>query len=122
MRYPAAMRLRTKRHITTFIAALFAVSLGLHGLMTARANAQMTAAASHIAMSSGDEPMDCPGHGGADQASCLAVCAGFIGVLFEPAALHFVETRALHADERVVSLSDRNVPPNPYPPRPSALI
>jgi hypothetical protein len=120
MRYPAAMHPRTKRRITFITAVLFALSLGLHGLLTTAANAKMTAAASH--MSSSDEPMDCPGHDGADKAGCLAVCAGFIGILFDPAELLFIQSHGIHADERIVSLSDRSVPPDPYPPRPSALI
>ena len=117
------MHLRTKRRITALItAALFAVSLGFHGLLTTAAEAKMTAAASHVGMSSGDEPMNCPGPDGADQASCVAICAVFVGVVFEPARLPFGQSSVIEADERIVSLSDRSVPPDPYPPRPSPLI
>ena len=117
------MHLRTKRRMTAFLTAiLFAVSVGLHGQLTTAANAQMTSTASHMGMSAGDEPMNCPGHDGADQTTCAALCAAFVGILFEPAALPLVQSRATHADERIVSLSDRVIPPDPYPPRPSALI
>lgn len=116
------MHLRSKRRITAMItAALFVVSLALHGLLTTAANAQMTTAPSHVGMSSGDEPMNCPGHDGADQASCFAICA-IIGIVFEPAALPVIRSHEIHAGALIVSLSDRSVPPDPYPPRPSALI
>ncbi len=123
MRYLVAMHLRKKRRFAVLImAAFFAVSLGLHGLLTTAANAQMTEGALHMAMPSDGEPMNCPGHDGADQANCLATCAAFVGVLFEPVALPFVQIRVIHAGARIVSLSDRSIPPDPYPPRPSALI
>ena len=123
MRYLGDMHLRTKRRIANFATAvLFAVSLGLHGLLTTAANAKMTAA-SHMAMSSGDGPMNCPGHDdGAGQATCLAICAAFVGILLEPTALPFVRSHEIHAADLVMLLIDRSVPPDPYPPRPSALI
>ena len=117
------MHLREEPRLTSLImAALFALSLGLQGLLTTAADAKMIASASHVGMSSGDEPMDCPGQDGADQASCFAVCAGSIGILFEPAELLFVSSRRVNADGLIMSLRDRSVPPDPYPPRPSALI
>ena len=117
------MHLRTKRRITAMVtAALFVVSLGLHGLVVTAANAQMTTAPSHVGMSSGDEPMNCPGQDGADPASCYAVCAAFTGIVFEPAGLPVVRSQEIHAGALIVSLSDCAIPPDPYPPRPSALI
>jgi hypothetical protein len=117
------MHVRAMRRITAFIlAGLFAVSLGLHGLLAATASANMDAPASHSAMASGDEPMNCPGPDGADPASCYAICAAFIGIVFEPARLPVALSNKIHAGAAIVSLSDRSIPPDPYPPRPSALI
>jgi hypothetical protein len=116
------MHLRSKRRIAAFIlAGLFAVNLGLHGLLPTTASANMDAPASHSAMSSGDEPMNCPGPEGADKANCLAICA-VIGIVFEAAGLPVVRSHKIHAGALIVSLSDRVIPPDPYPPRPSALI
>jgi hypothetical protein len=121
IRYLVAMHLRTKRRITAVItAALFVVSLGLHGLLTTPANAQMAPAPSH--MFSGDDPMNCPGQDGADPAICYAICTAFIGIVFEPARLPVVLSHKIHAGALIVSLRDRSIPPDPYPPRPSALI
>ncbi len=118
------MRRKPHRRIASLVTALlFAVSMIAQGLVTTTANAKMVAAASDIAMSSGDPTMDCPGSGqdAADKDSCIAVCAGFIGILFEPAALPLVQSRSAAADDGIASLSDRSLPPDPYPPRPSAL-
>ena len=117
------MHLRAKRRITAVItAALVVVSLGFHGLLTTAANAQMTTAPSHVGMSSGDDPMNCPGPDGADPAICNAICAAFIGIVYDPARLPVVLSHKIHAGALIVSLSALTVPPDPYPPRPSALI
>ena len=121
MPYRVAMDVRVKRRLTAMItAALFVASLGLHGLLTTASSAQMTATPSHVGMPSG-EPVNCPGPDGADQASCFAICA-VIGIVFDPARLPVVGSHKIHAGALIVSLSDRSIPPDPYPPRPSALI
>ena len=119
MAYPVLMDLGMKRRIAALIlVGLFAVSLGLQGALATTANAKMIATASLAAMSL----MNCPGQDEADQTSCFAICAAFIGIVFEPARLPVVLSHKIHAGALIVSLRHRSIPPDPYPPRPSALI
>ena len=123
MAYPVLMDLGMKRRIAALIlVGLFAVSLGLQGALATTANAKMIATASLAAMSLDDERMNCPGQDEADQTSCFAICAAFIGIVFEPARLPVVLSHKIHAGALIVSLRHRSIPPDPYPPRPSALI
>ena len=116
------MHLRSR--ITLALLFLFALSVSLQGLTTATAGMNLATPESHaaMAMSTAADPMDCPSHDGLDQADCMAMCAGIIGVLFEPSRLPILQSHRTFQDERAASLSDRSIIPEPHPPRPSALI
>ena len=119
-----AMNFRIRRRIIALaVLFAFALSISLQGL-TAAAVAKVVAHESNaaMAMSSIDDPMDCPGPDGIERATCMAACAGFIGILFEAVGLPVLRSHRTHRDERTGSLRDLHIPPDPYPPRPSALI
>ena len=110
-----------RRIARLFVVLLFTISIGVHGLATPAAAKVATPHAQSQMLSLG-EPMDCPGHEEMDQANCVAACSGLIGILLEPTALAPIQSRRTPPNERFASLSDRTIPPEPYPPRPSALI
>src|SRR5687768_9590924 len=105
------MHLRITRRITSVLLFLFALSVSSQGLTTASAGMELAAPESHtdMAMASMDDPMDCPSHDGVDQANCMAMCAGLIGVLFEPGRLPILHSHRTSQDERTASLSDRSI-------------
>ena len=124
MRYPTAMYLCGKPRLAIIVlAVLFGLTFSSQGLLGAKmAGPHPDMAMTMPGMSSADEPADCPSHDGVSQANCVAACAGFTGLVLEPVIFVFVGAPHAPMNERVASLSDRSIPPEPHPPRPSALI
>lgn len=103
------------------MALLFAVSLMGQSLVATAASAQMMASASSMEVSSADNPMDCGGQDAAMHTTCVATCAGTIAIVTDAAALPVVPLLDRPLARPRESLSGRSIPPEPYPPRPSAL-
>jgi len=118
------MRLRMNRRVTLALLFVFAVSVSLQGLAAAAAGMEMAASDSHAAMAmpSMGDPADCPSHDGGDQPSCMAMCAGITGILFETGRLPILQSHRTPRDQRAAALSERSILPEPHPPKPSALI
>lgn len=118
----AKTRFRLARVI---LALLFGLTFGLQGLSGALTNAKVATqdmGMTMSAMSSDDAPVDCPSHDGVNQANCMAACAALTGIIFEPVTFALAKSRHAPLDERVASLRDRSILPEPHPPRPSTLI
>jgi len=114
-----------RRHHPIFrvvTALLFAVSLIGQGMLTTAANAKMMASVPEIVVSSAaDDPMDCGGHDSSTRAACVATCAGIIAIVADTVGFPLVLLRDRPQEPAFESLSDRSIPPDPHPPRPSAL-
>lgn len=117
------MHFRCKRRIIALaVLFAFALSIGLQGLTATLASAAAVASQSAMPMSSADDPMDCPTADGLDQANCMAMCASFIAVLVEPVRLPLLRSHQTLRSMRMPLLNARSVLPEPYPPKPGALI
>jgi len=102
-------------------ALLFAVSLVGQSLVATAASAEMMASASSMEISSADNPIDCDGQDAAMLMTCVATCAGIIAIVADAAVLPVVPLLDRPLARPKESLSGRSIPPDPYPPRSSAL-
>jgi hypothetical protein len=115
------LRCRHRPIVSLITALVVAVSLVGQGMLATAASAKMMASASGIEVSSADDPMDCAGHDQATRVACVATCAGILAIVADAVVLPLVPLQDRPAERRSESLSDRNIPPDPHPPRPSAL-
>jgi hypothetical protein len=107
------------RRLSTLLLALaLVVGFAVHGVQAAQMSATMVAAAMDAPMPDGCDA--CDKDGNVDPA-CTASCAGAVAILPVLLTLERVEIAPPHSVVGVLG-AGLHGPPDPFPPRPTALI
>jgi len=118
---------RNRRWFALLSAMLFTLSIAAHGFMLGNVNAKVTMSAS-AAMTAPGDTMDC------DESTapcddmkgmnlaCATHCASIVAVLSDASPMLVITTTQEAYSLVTNEPASRNGPPDPYPPKPLALI
>jgi hypothetical protein len=118
--YSPDMPLRLHRRLIALVTAvLFVLSTAGHGVMMAEMAAKAIAATADMSLQSPSSDCDggCGGNDAGMQAACFAHCASTVGIVSASIEVSVVGTVRDAAAPTARSLSGRNHPPDPHPPK-----